>query len=76
MLLGTLRSIFTSATLGSLVLTTSAAIAAAAPGMTATVVPSLALCVSPGVLFGVAFSAPMAMLLVGFFAVFITDRAG
>ena len=76
MLLGTIKSILASATIGSLVLAASTAIAAAAPGMTASVVPSLALCVSPGVLFGVAFSAPMAMLLVGFVAVLVTDRAG
>lgn len=72
------RSISSTCALGplmALALAAWAGEAAAATSAAAPLVPGLALCVSPAILFGIAVSAPMAMLLLGFIAVILTDRA-
>lgn len=76
MLRRTIKPTCSLAVLAAVGLAAWAGDATAATTTVAPLVPSLALCVSPAVLFGVAFSAPMVMLLLGFVAVILTDRAG
>lgn len=74
MFLRTIRPAISLGLVGASALASWAGDATAATTV-APLVPSLALCVSPGLLFGVAFSAPMAMLLIGFIGVLVTDRS-